>query len=57
MIKRKRLEHFGVNSRGPFIVEADLGNSVSLQDLNTGRILVEAKPNVKLLSLGATFEE
>mgnify|MGYP006365168829 FL=1 len=55
MVRRRRLEQFGVHSRGPFVVMTDRGDSVEIQDIGTGRVLVEAKTNLKLLTLGTEF--
>ena len=57
MVRRRRLEQFGVHSRGPFVVAEDRGDLVALQDLNTGRVLIEAKTNLKLLSLGTEMAD
>ena len=52
MIHRGRGHDFGVRAKGPLVVQEDMGSSVKLTDLGSRRIIVEAKPNVKKLTLG-----
>ena len=51
IIRRGRRGQFGVKARGPFRVVEDLGPTVRLVDVSNNRTILEAKSNVKLLSL------
>ena len=52
VIRRERQHHFGVQARGPYVVQAQEGLVVRVLDLASGRVQVEARSNCRPILLG-----